>query len=162
MSVDNDLVQRVVAGDGEAAARLTATVRRLVHGLARRRFGIDADAAEDLLQASLARLWDDDCRALRAWRGKGRLTTYITVIVANLWSREQAKASRREDARRAACTDTMPEPTTPADRLADKERRRAVERALGALRPRDRLLLTLRFVDENSCFFCCLQISVAI
>ncbi len=150
MSEDLDLVRRALVGEVGAVEALTTLVRRLVLGLASKRFGLDAETAEDLLQASLTRLWEHDCRALRAWRGNGRLTTYLTVIVSNLWFRERARLARRDVTLRMAPVEEPLPPPTPADLLASKEQCREVEAALGQLRPRDRLLLSLRFVDDKS------------
>lgn len=150
MSQDEDLVRRALAGEASAVQELTTLVRRLVLGLACKRFGVDPETAEDLLQASLTRLWEHECRALRAWRGNGRLTTYLTVIVSNLWFRERTRLARRDETLRSAPREHRPAPPTPAERLASKEQSREVEAALGQLRPRDRLLLSLRFVDEKS------------
>ncbi|MCG8459351.1 MAG: sigma-70 family RNA polymerase sigma factor [Holophagales bacterium] len=154
MSTDWDLVQAVVRGDTGAEEELVRRYRPLVLGLARSRYGFSDPDAEDVLQTTLLTLWQGDRRALRAWQGRGRFSTYLTVIVCRLCRERRAKASPGED-RNADGEGRIPaEPGSPApDPAAEtlgRERSLLLRRALGSLSPRDRLVLALRFFDERT------------
>lgn len=56
-------------------------LQRLTMFVARRRYRFADDAAQEILLEVVAKLWDRDKAALRAWRGDGSLSTYLTAIV---------------------------------------------------------------------------------
>ncbi|MEM9556012.1 MAG: sigma-70 family RNA polymerase sigma factor [Acidobacteriota bacterium] len=142
---DRALIRAVLGGDPGAAEELARRLRPLAVGLARGRFGLDAHAAADVWQDVVVRLWSDDFRALRAWRGEGKLTTYVAVIVSRLCLR-QRRTPRREAVAVEATPASTPDPLQHAEH---GERRQAVVAALDGLSARDRLLLTLRYDDER-------------
>lgn len=135
------------AGQAGSEEELAGRYRGLAVGLAMGRFGLRPEDAEDVFQDLLVLLWQDDFKALRAWRGQGKLSTYLTVIVARMC------LARRRDAQREA--PPLEEPGRPSnDALPDalaarSERAAAAREALSSLSPRDRLLLALRFADER-------------
>ncbi len=143
---DVELVEAVLTRDPDAADRLAERCRGLVIGLALGRFGLDREAAEELLQATIERLWERDHRALAAWRGEGKITTYVTVIATRLW------LNRPQHVADEASERDLEEVAAPAPQLelvATRERRSAVERSIARLSARDRLVLRLRFGDEE-------------
>lgn len=142
MDHDSDLIRRVVDRDPGAGTEFVHRYRGLVIGLARGRLGLDHDAAEELLQKTMTRLWDNDHRALRAWRGEGRFSTYLTVIVLRMAGRPSPTVPIGSPIREAP--DPRPSPAESADRHA---RWQAVRSALAKSSPRDRLLLALRYFD---------------
>lgn len=150
---DEELIRRVVEERPGAQEDFVRRYEGLVLGLAHSRFGLTDEAARELLQQVVERLWEHDRRALRSWRGKGRFSSYLTVIVCNLCLRQRQQAEQREkvlgDELSPAGEPTSSEPAAPS-LLARRERRQAVQRALAELSPRDRLLLTLRFGDERT------------
>lgn len=149
---DPELLRSVLAGDREAEDAFVERYRGLVLGLARSRYGLRDGAAEDLLQETLEALWHDDRRALHAWRGQGRFSTYLTVIVCRLCRRRLASERRRrnlEDESPSVEGIESGEPS--ADALAlDRERLGAVRRELSAMTSRDRLVIAWRFFDGRS------------
>lgn len=148
MSRDQELVRAVCAGQAGSAEELVGRYRGLAVGLAVGRFGFSPGDAEDVFQDLLARLWQQDFKALRAWRGQGKLSTYLTVIVTRMClerRRRGGSESHLEDQPEVASSDPQPEALA-----AERERAAAARQALATLAPRDRLLLTLRFVDECS------------
>ncbi|MEL7060594.1 MAG: sigma-70 family RNA polymerase sigma factor [Acidobacteriota bacterium] len=145
---DADLIRAVLADEPGADEEWVRRHRRLVIGLARRRYGFDREQAEEILQATVAALWADDRKVLRAWRGRGRFSTYLTVVVCRLCRRraETARVRRLVEVPPVERSDAAP---SPAERAAVRERQEVVRSALAELRPRDRLLISLRFFDDR-------------
>lgn len=77
---DQELVDLCVQGDEEAWAALSGLINRLIGGLAATRC-LDAGAQEDVAQEVLAQLLRDQCRALRQFAGRSRLSTYLAAFV---------------------------------------------------------------------------------
>jgi RNA polymerase sigma factor (sigma-70 family) len=148
---EGQLIRRVIDRQPEAEEEFVRRYSGLVLGLARGRFALVNSEADEILQMTMAKLWEQDCRALRAWRGKGKFTSYLTVIVTHLCMRERGRErSRLEqamDLSELVQVDPSPEPETV---LAKRERLRLVEETCLQLAPRDRLLLALRFGDERT------------
>ncbi len=146
---DQRLISRVLADDAEAKDELLSRFRGLAIGLARGRFAFDPLVANEIWQKVVLKLWADDRKALRCWRGEGRFSTYLTVIVVRICWRHREARSRRasvseplESAANLAATGPGPEQLA-----ARNDRKRALGHCLAELSPRDRLLLTLRFRD---------------
>lgn len=151
METEQDLIRRVIDGDPQAEEAFVERYQGLVLGLARGRFGLDAAASEDLWQATIERLWEHDRQALRAWRGRGRFTSYLTVIVTHLCLRQRERHARRGEQPCETLDPAWVDPAASADQdLEERERRRLVDEAVGELSARDRLLLALRYDDERS------------
>ncbi len=153
MTPEAELIERVVARDPGAETAFVERYQGLILGLARGRLGLDADDANELMQATFERLWEDQCRALRAWRGQGRFTTYLTVIVLRLGYKIRRGPAPTSDADPSdeKVPGTQPgDDQDPAAEALRRERRRLVRTALATLSPRDRLLLALRFFDERA------------
>ncbi len=94
---DGELVQFVLDGDPQAAAYLVDRFTPLVFGILVRDFRLTPDAAEDLYQEWFLRLFEDDWRRLRMWRGDGGLAGYLVPIVRNL-ALEHLRRQSREPA----------------------------------------------------------------
>jgi RNA polymerase sigma factor (sigma-70 family) len=151
-----DLARACAEGDEAAWRRFVDRYGPLVSALARRmlarRVGRadDADVEEVGAQVFLA-LWKGDARLLRRYRPEFRLTTYLGVICRT----EVGKLLRRRGRvplplGDAAEDQADPSASSPLSALAGEERRAAVaglREALLGLPDRDRLLLSLRFVD---------------
>lgn len=144
------LIQSVAAGDQHAADELVRRYRGLIVGLARSRYGFGPQEMDDLLQSVMTLLWRDDFRALRAWRGQGRFSTYLSVIVCRECRRQTGLSRRRSAMETSAVFDepTAPSPAPDQQTLAN-EQSRALRKALSELNPRDRLVLSFRFFDER-------------
>lgn len=50
-----------------------------------RRYGMDADEADDFVSWVMVRILDDDVAVLRKFAGRSSLRTYLAVVVANLY-----------------------------------------------------------------------------
>lgn len=153
MTDDRSLIDRVIAREPGADDEFVDRYRDLIVGVSISRFGVDRAAADEILQAAILRLWESDFRALRAWRGRGRFSSYLTVIVANLCLRERGLEARRRQRRAEdpayAARAVDPDPS-PLARAIQGQDRALLERALTELAPRDRLVIRLRFDDERS------------
>ena len=149
---DQELIRSVIAGDEGAADRFVEQYRGLAIGLARRRFGLDPLAAQEIWQQVVASLWANDFRALRAWRGDSRLSTYLGVIVSHACLRS-ARRQGRDEARERPIDQAPQLPSeeiSPEERFLRSERRGALAAALATLSNRDRLVLALRFADGQT------------
>jgi RNA polymerase sigma factor (sigma-70 family) len=137
-----------------------------------RSFGGGHDAAMDRFAAILEKLRDQDFRRLRAFHpgGTARFSTWVTVTARRICldeirarygrAREPDTVGAEHDSRlvRRRLADHLFEslesvevggddvPAPDAELLA-RERQGALMRAMDALPPRDRLILTLRFED---------------
>ncbi|MEM6993175.1 MAG: sigma-70 family RNA polymerase sigma factor [Myxococcota bacterium] len=104
---DDELVERVLAGDPRAAravlARVGPAILRTVRGVLG---GGDPDV-DDLVQEAMVAL----LRALPAFRGDGRLTSFATGIAAKL----SMSALRRRYRRRVPMPDDLPDLAGPVD-----------------------------------------------
>jgi RNA polymerase sigma factor (sigma-70 family) len=130
---------------------------------------LDRDAVMDAYAHVLEMLRADDCRRVRAYRvdGPGKFTTWLTVVARRLavdyhrqrYGRprgqdpdvEAAYAARRRLARLVGADEPIeriPAEVPDGPSLVETERRDALERALSALAPRDRMLIRLRFEDD--------------
>ena len=147
---DAELIQAVLRSEAGADEEWVSRHRRLVIGLARSRYGLDVEQAEEILQKTVATLWAEDRKALRAWRGEGRFSTYLSVIVCRLCRETRSRDLRRRTHEAPpASTEPIDRALSPHEGAAARERQRQVEVALSELRPRDRLLIALRFLDDR-------------
>ena len=83
---DQELVDRCLQGDEETWAALSGLIARLIGSLAATRW-LDVGAQEDVAQEVLAELLHDQCRALRQFAGRSRLSTYLATIVLRVAAR---------------------------------------------------------------------------
>jgi RNA polymerase sigma factor for flagellar operon FliA len=68
-----------------------------------RRYGLDADEADDLASCVMEKLIENDYAALRKYRGESSLTTFLTIVIANIhrdnrvqkWGRWRPSATAR-------------------------------------------------------------------
>jgi len=146
---DAELLQRCLAGETAAWGRLVRTHAAVMHAvvarLLQRGRGPQLDI-EDVLQGVFLKLWEDDRRRLRSFRGGCRLSTWLAAV-----ARREALDRLRQRARRERHTATYEErrrdekvaPAGPHALAADREAGLRVDDALQAIPPRDRLLVTL-------------------
>lgn len=113
--------------------RVLALAQRMLH---------DAAEAEDVAQDAMMRLW----KIAPDWRqGEAKVSTWLYRVVSNLCTDRLRK-------RRGTGLDTVPEPQddTPSveARLISDDRVAAVRAAIATLPDRQRLAMTLRFLQE--------------
>jgi RNA polymerase sigma-70 factor (ECF subfamily) len=149
-STDRELVRAVTEGDRRAAEIFVVRFTRYVHSILHRDFELSKEIAEDLYQEVFVRLWDDNYRRLRNWRGEGDFAGYLGPIVRNLALEHFRRAGRDPLPDRdspEAREDPMDLEPTPEEQAAVDERRRAIERAVEGLDERKRELYRRRFVE---------------
>jgi RNA polymerase sigma factor (sigma-70 family) len=151
------LVAACARGDRAAWERFVVRVGPLLAALARRmlarRRGFAADAdVDDVVSAVFLALVADDRKLLHRYRSEFRLSTYLGVICRTEVGRHARRSARAVslDATEEGPRRADPRAADPFAALARSEREEAVlglRAALAALAARDRLLLTLRFID---------------
>lgn len=138
-----------------------------------RSLGGDHDTAMDRYAFVLEALRRDDCRRLRAYVAdrRGKFTTWLIVVARRLCLDEHRRRYGRLQGASAASHDlhrerrnltdlvgneldledlTAAPSSSPENRVLRSELRTALEDALAALEPADRLLLRMRFEDDFS------------
>lgn len=84
MQTDRELIAGVLARAPGAADLFVARFSRFVWAILIHDMRLRRDAAEDLSQDVFVRLWEDDYRRLRIWRGEGAFASYLGPIVRRL------------------------------------------------------------------------------
>ena len=140
---DAELILRVVERDDRHAyATLVRRHQSAVRALLRRLTAGDAALADDLAQETFLRAY----RGLRRFRGGARLSTWLHRIAYNVFLSEVRR--RREGAALPEAAD-VPDPSGPRD--ADRSvMRHDLNRAMQALRPEERLALSLAFGQDQT------------
>jgi RNA polymerase sigma-70 factor (ECF subfamily) len=145
---DRQLVDEVLVGNGEAFRVLVERASPPVLGVCRRILR-DSDEAEDVAQDAFLRAY----RALATFRGDGAFGAWVTRIavrlaIARLASRRDlAHVSPDHAAEWAVSLDSRDDPEA---RALDKEQRRAIRDAVGALPLSQRSVVALRFYGDLS------------
>jgi RNA polymerase sigma-70 factor (ECF subfamily) len=149
-SSEHELITRVRAGDQDAFAELVVLHADRVYG-ALRRFGLDADEADEVAQEVFVRAW----RGLARFEERSQFSTWLYRIAFN---EAQRRLSRRSPAR------AEPEPDRedpvvsvqespelgPEAQTLDAEFARTLERALDQLPADWRAAVVLRDVEGLS------------
>jgi RNA polymerase sigma-70 factor (ECF subfamily) len=141
---DEDLVQRVAAGEASAMrAMVSGKLPRLL-ALATRMLG-DAAEAEDVAQEAFMRIW----RHAGRWQQRGaRFDSWLHRVAMNLC---HDRLRRRRDVLMADPPDTPdPGPAPDATVLDDGDAARRVEQALQAIAPRQREAIVLVYYQALS------------
>ncbi len=144
---DATLMRRIAEGDEKAFETLVERHQGLVLGVVARMLGHRGDA-EDIAQEVFVRAWKSASR----YKPSAKFTTWLLTIARNLVF--NAVRDNRRHARNVSMDDEetvcqWPDPATrtPAQEHADKELREAVDAAIEALPPQQRMALILRRYD---------------
>jgi RNA polymerase sigma-70 factor (ECF subfamily) len=133
---DPELMRRIGQGDPAACRILVGRYLPQVLTLARRMLG-DATEAEDVAQEAMLRLWQIAGR----WRENAPVGAWLYRVAHNLAIDRLRRRRPTVDVDAAAgLADPAP---SPVERIAQRERRAAVERAIAALPERQRTAVTL-------------------
>ena len=143
-ATDGEIVRAVLAGDVERYAALVDRYRARYERYAVRMLG-SRDAAEDALQDALVRAYDRlaDCREPENFAG------WLFLILRNRCFAEQRRV-RREGWRPDTTADAVAAPERSDGPLEQRERKRALERAVGVLTPEQREAVVLKHVEGLS------------
>ena len=93
---DAELIKFVLAGDDAAGNEFVDRYSKLIYSILIRLCGIPEDYLEDAFNHVIVKLFEDDCRRLRAWRGESALSTYLFAMTRNLGRDYREKEFRRE------------------------------------------------------------------
>ena len=136
-----EAVRELLAGGRQAWDRFARDYRlvvlKAVHTAARRFRASEADV-EDAASQVFVELYQDDGRALRAYRGESALTTWLTVVAYRIAIREFVRQIRHREVE--AAKPVSPPPERNADVLEYLER----------LPEMDRRALVMFHVDDRS------------
>ena len=139
---DDALVARYAQGDQSAARALTARHLGRILALAYRMLG-DRSEAEDVAQDAMLRLW----KVAPDWQpGRAQVSTWLYRVASNLCIDRLRKAGRTDLGEVPEQADDRP---GAEDALQTKGRAEAIGAALAALPERQKLALTLRFLEDR-------------
>jgi RNA polymerase sigma-70 factor (ECF subfamily) len=133
---DAALMRRVAGGDAAATRLVVARHLPQVLALARRMLN-DAAEAEDVAQDAMLRLWQMAAR----WREDAPIAAWLYRVAHNLAIDRIRRRRPMIDVDTAV--DLADPAPTPLERLAERDRKTAVERAIAALPERQRTAITL-------------------
>jgi len=138
---DQDDVERVLAGDISAFEHIVHRWQGPLVNLAYR-FCRDRSRAEDMAQEAFLRAY----RGLKGWRKDAAFSTWIFAIATNLYRSELKRMPERAELldNIEGLTDLMAESSIPEDR----DRDRAVRRAVSALPPKYNEVFVLFYFHE--------------
>ena len=139
-----DLLARAAAGEAAAVRALLDGAGPILYGFVFARVGGDLAAAEDLVQETLL----EAVRSAHTFRGDAALSTWLCAIARRRVARHYEAERRQEVARQGLSL--VPDPVASDDRGDEVDRRDAVVRALGQLRPLHRQVLVLKYLDGRS------------
>jgi RNA polymerase sigma-70 factor (ECF subfamily) len=133
--VQRELVERARAGDRAAFADLAAVSVGRLFNVAQLMLR-DRDLAEDAVQETLVRAWQD----LRGLRDLDAFEAWLHRVLVRCVYREADRERRRSV--RYLTTGRVPTLTDEASAIADRD---AIDRAFRRLRPEQRAVLVLRY-----------------
>lgn len=139
---DAALLDAFAQGSQAAARSLTMRHTGPLLSLARRMLGNEAEA-EDVAQEAMLRLW----KIAPDWReGDAKVSTWLYRVASNLCT-DRLRKRRPSD---ADALDTLPDTRPGAEAgLQSQARATALEAALAELPERQRLAVTLRFLQDR-------------
>lgn len=140
---DEDLVQRVGAGDKRAAAELVRRHLPKMVGLARRMLG-DAAEAEDVGQEVFLRVW----KHAPSWKpGQAKFETWMHRVAMNLCLDRLRRSGRNAG---EVTPETIDGHASATRALDDRQRRERVRDALQQLPERQRAALVLCYYQDRT------------
>ncbi|MBX6323912.1 MAG: RNA polymerase sigma factor [Rhodospirillaceae bacterium] len=142
---DDDLIERVAAGDRRAFSALMSRHLDRAYSLAHRMTGSRSDA-EDIVQEALARVWT---KASSWQRGGARFSTWLYRVVLNLCVDLRRRSRLRPEGLDAAEEVVDPGPGAEAS-LAEAQRNARVAAAVAALPERQRAAVVLTYTTGLS------------
>jgi len=144
---DSDLVQQTLQGDKDAYGKLVTKYQAAVYGLCFHLVGNFTDA-QDLAQEAFVQAY----LSLHQLREPDKFASWLYSVTANIckmWLRKRRVeiTSLDEVARKAELSSESP---SPHEAVAKKEQRLAVQRAIASLSEKNRLAVTLYYMDGLS------------
>ena len=150
---EKDWLKKAAKGDSAAFEQLVLKYQTQVYNLCFRIMGNAEDAA-DMAQETFLKAW----RNLESFHGEAAFSTWLYRLASNACM-DQLRSMRRRPVQSLTVTDTEGEEQTidvpdsapsPEDNLINKEERELLQKAMSALDPQERQILTLRVVNDLS------------
>ena len=144
MEREADYIEQIIAGDASRFAWFVDTYKDMAFSIAVRILGNDQDA-EEVVQDSFLQAY----RSIRSFKGNSKFSTWLYRIVVNSsLNRAQKKRGVYEDIELVA--EQIPAVESSYQGLARQDQTRYISQAMEKLRPEDRLILTLYYLEEQS------------
>ena len=141
-----DLLDRLRRGEAQAFEDLVRTYQHRIFGVALRMLGSRAEA-EEVAQDVFLRVH----RAVGAFRGEARLSTWLYAIASRLCLNRLAAADRRRPRQNAEALAALPSgEADAAERLERLQRDEALRQAIEALPDERRIVVVLRDLEGLS------------
>jgi RNA polymerase sigma-70 factor (ECF subfamily) len=144
-SKDFDDVRRCLGGDGNAYRRIIERHQGRISAMMWR-FSRDPEVHEDLVQDVFVEAY----RSLRNYRGEAPFEHWVSRVATHV-GYQYWKRQKREQALQTVPLDEWRElADEPADGAGPQEAAELLHKLLEQLPPRDRLVLTLRHIEDHS------------
>jgi RNA polymerase sigma-70 factor (ECF subfamily) len=144
--VDKHLIQACQAGDREAFRLLFESYKDRVFSIAVYSFGGDETAARDVSQQIFLKL----LTSISQFRGDSAFTTWLYRLVVNACTDEQRKRRRFLPFGGSTASDKVGERRPQEKRYAKLEIADSVQSAIKQLRPKLRMAILLKYVEDLS------------
>jgi RNA polymerase sigma factor (sigma-70 family) len=158
---EQDLVQRVIAGNGAAREAFYDRYNKLAWSIIIEMIDGEEDR-NDLFQVFFAHVFKEDCRCLRQWHGEN-LPAFLASTLRHLGIDflRKRRAERKQvlnwpdvgtddgDSSQTSCDLPDPEPS-PETRLLIDEMSGTVKAAIAQLSERDQELIRRHYLDEQT------------
>ncbi|HEY3039224.1 MAG TPA: sigma-70 family RNA polymerase sigma factor [Pyrinomonadaceae bacterium] len=145
-NVDERVIEACQAGDREAFRLLFETYKDRVFSIAVYSFGGDETAASDVSQQIFLKLMT----SIRQFRGDSAFTTWLYRLVVNACIDEQRKRRRFLPFGEPAAMSKIEERRPQEKRYAKLEIADSVQAAIKTLRPKLRMAILLKYVEDLS------------
>ena len=149
---EKELIERILDGDQDAFAALVEAYRKSVYNLCLRMVSNPTDA-EDLAQEAFLKVW----RGLRFYKFESSFSTWLYRLTGNVCidfirkkKRKSAVSLTAPDAEEGIELEISDTDPGPEEQLLHREDHRAIAEAMAQLEEDDRMILTLRVVEELS------------
>lgn len=151
MNIDEQMIDRVLAGDTASQRAFVISSEKLVYGALNSFSGLSRFEAEDLFQTVFLKLFEDDMRRIRLWNREAKFTTYLFRIVVNLVKDHFGSAAykhfrlkAREDEEGRSPLESLQTPSTRDDYLD----RLSLIHYLNQLKPGEKQIIELYYFQD--------------
>jgi RNA polymerase sigma-70 factor, ECF subfamily len=139
-----EYIRQIIAGDASRFAWFVDAYKDMAFSIAARILGNDQDA-EEVVQDSFLQAY----RSIRTFKGNSKFSTWLYRIVVNSsLNRLPKKRAVYEDIELLA--EQVPAIESTYRGLTSQDQTRYIDQAMEKLRPEDRLILTLYYLEEQS------------
>jgi RNA polymerase sigma-70 factor, ECF subfamily len=140
-----ELLRRIGQGDETAFVELFRAINRRVFLFAMRRLG-DRRDAEEVLNDTALELWRNPDR----FRGDSKFMTFVLGIAYNQANSRLRSRGRREEDPEEEVEDLADNDPTPFDAVWKQEKLAAIDRCMGELSERRRIIVHLAYFEDLS------------